>query len=54
MIEELDAVVACLYGLSAQQLTHIFDSFHEWPTDRERTVWSARRDRTLTILGSLT
>ena len=29
MIDELDAVVAHLYGLSADQLTHIFDTFHE-------------------------
>jgi hypothetical protein len=29
MIDELDAVVAYLYGLSADQLTHIFETFHE-------------------------
>ena len=29
MIDELDAVVACLYGLSADQLRHIFETFHE-------------------------
>jgi hypothetical protein len=29
MIFELDAVVAHLYGLSAGQLTHIFETFHE-------------------------
>jgi hypothetical protein len=29
MIDELDAVVAHLYGLSAGQLTHIFETFHE-------------------------
>jgi hypothetical protein len=29
MIDELDAVVAHLYGLSADQLTHIFETFHE-------------------------
>lgn len=29
MIDELDAVVAHLYGLSAEQLTHIFETFHE-------------------------
>jgi hypothetical protein len=29
MIHELDAVVAHLYGLSADQLTHIFETFHE-------------------------
>lgn len=29
MINELDAVAAHLYGLSADQLTHIFETFHE-------------------------
>jgi hypothetical protein len=29
MIQELDAVVAHLYGLSAKQLAHIFETFHE-------------------------
>ncbi len=29
MIDELDAVVAWLYGLSTSQLTHIFETFHE-------------------------
>lgn len=29
MIDELDAVVAHLYGLSSDQLTHIFETFHE-------------------------
>jgi hypothetical protein len=29
MINELDAVVAHLYGLSAKDLTHIFETFHE-------------------------
>ncbi len=29
MIHELDAVVAHLYRLSADQLTHIFETFHE-------------------------
>jgi hypothetical protein len=29
MIAELDAVVAHLYGLSEQQLRHIFETFHE-------------------------
>jgi hypothetical protein len=29
MIDELDAVVAHLYGLDADQLTHIFETFHE-------------------------
>ena len=28
MIEELDAVVAHLYGLSDKQLIHIFETFH--------------------------
>lgn len=29
MINELDAVSALLYGLSARQLTHIYETFHE-------------------------
>ncbi len=29
LIEELDAVVAHLYGLSATQFTHIYETFHE-------------------------
>jgi hypothetical protein len=29
MIDELDALVAHLYGLSSDQLTHIFETFHE-------------------------
>jgi hypothetical protein len=29
MIDELDAVVARLYGLSEDQLTHVFETFHE-------------------------
>jgi hypothetical protein len=29
MIDELDAVVARLYGLDAAQLTHLFETFHE-------------------------
>jgi hypothetical protein len=29
MIDELDAVVAHLYGLSEHQLRHIFETFHE-------------------------
>ncbi len=29
MIHELDALAAHLYGLSAQHLTHIFETFHE-------------------------
>ena len=53
MIEELDAVVARLYGLNPGQLAHIFDTFHEWSTEAEWTAWNARRDRTVTILRSL-
>ncbi len=53
MIEELDAVVARLYGLSPDQLLHIFDTFHEWPTDEQRRAWTARRDRTVAILRGL-
>ena len=52
-IEELDAVVARLYGLSAAQLTHIFDTFHEWPTETQARAWNARRDRTLGIFRAL-
>ncbi|MFQ3596120.1 MAG: hypothetical protein SNJ63_08400, partial [Sphingomonadaceae bacterium] len=29
MIDDLEAVVAHLYGLTADQLTHIFETFHE-------------------------
>ena len=29
MIHELDAVVACLYGLTERHLVHIFETFHE-------------------------
>lgn len=29
MVHELDAVAAHLYGLSAKQLTHVFETFHE-------------------------
>ncbi|MBX9700233.1 MAG: hypothetical protein K2X74_12405 [Acetobacteraceae bacterium] len=53
MIEELDAVVARLYGLSPEQLTHIFDTFHEWPRAEERIAWAARRDRTVALLRAL-
>lgn len=53
MIEELDAVVARLYGLSPDQLAHIFDTFHDWPREEERRVWTARRDRTIATLRAL-
>jgi hypothetical protein len=53
MIEELDAVVARLYGLSPDQLTHIFDTFHDWPRAEDRAAWSARRDRTVAMLKRL-
>jgi hypothetical protein len=55
MIEELDAVVARLYGLSPDQLAHIFDTFHDWGIQHEKARdWLARRDRTLAILRGLT
>jgi hypothetical protein len=54
MIEELDAVVAHLYGLNAGQLTHIFDTFHDWTDEAQARAWAARRDRTVAILGGLT
>jgi hypothetical protein len=53
MIEELDAVVAHLYGLDAAQLAHVFDTFHDWPTAKEADAWAARRDRTLAHLAAL-
>jgi hypothetical protein len=53
MIEELDAIVARLYGLDADKLTHIFDTFHEWPEEAQAKAWAARRDRTLAILRGL-
>ena len=53
MIEELDAVIARLYGLTPDHLTHIFDTFHDWPTDAQRQAWTARRDRTLGLMGHL-
>ncbi|MBC8367617.1 hypothetical protein H8E52_09430 [bacterium] len=41
MIHELDAVVACLYGLNQKHLIHIFETFHEgWD-------YHARLDATL-------
>lgn len=52
-IEELDAVVARLYGLGPGQLIHIFDTFHEWTDAEEAAAWVARRDRTVTILEGL-
>ncbi len=54
MIEELDAVVARLYGLSDTQLLHIFDTFHEWTREEEQRAWNARRDRTAALLRGLT
>ncbi|MCS6803423.1 MAG: hypothetical protein NZ773_15965, partial [Dehalococcoidia bacterium] len=53
MIEELDAVVARLYGLNPDQLAHIFDTFHDWPTEADWAAWNARRDRTVAILRGL-
>jgi hypothetical protein len=53
MIEELDAVVARLYGLEPDQLTHVFDTFHEWPEETQARAWAARRDRTLATLQGL-
>lgn len=53
MIEELDAVVARLYGLTPDHLAHIFDTFHDWPRAEERVAWVARRDRTLGLLHGL-
>lgn len=53
MIEELDAVVARLYGLSPDQLSHVFDTFHEWPNEAQAQAWAARRDRTVAILRGL-
>lgn len=53
MIEELDAVVARLYGLSPDQLIHIFDTFHEWPNEAQARAWAARRNRTVAILRGL-
>jgi hypothetical protein len=53
MIEKLDAVVARLYGLTADHLSHIFDTFHEWPDTDQARAWAERRDRTLAILRDL-
>jgi hypothetical protein len=53
MIEELDAVVARLYGLTDDQLVHIFDTFHEWPDAQQARAWAARRDRTVALLRGL-
>jgi hypothetical protein len=53
MLEELDAVVARLYGLNADQLIHIFTTFHEWPEEAQAGAWAARCDRTLAILRDL-
>jgi hypothetical protein len=41
MIDELDAVVAHLYGLNVDQLTHMFETFHEgweYPPRLERVL----------------
>jgi len=52
MIHELDAVVAHLYGLSEQHLTHIFETFHEgWDYEERlratlRQYWDWRKRRT--------
>ena len=53
MIEELDALVARLYGLTSSQLRHIFETFHEWPSAEQRTAWQARAERTAAILEAL-
>jgi len=53
LIEELDAVVAKLYGLSSDHLTHVFDTFHEWTEESQAIAWAARRDRTIAILRGL-
>jgi hypothetical protein len=53
MIEELDAVVARLYGLTTDHLIHIFDTFHEWPDADHARAWTERRDRTVAILRDL-
>lgn len=54
MIEELDAVVARLYGLTDAQLLHVFDTFHEWTREEEQRAWNARRDRTAALLRGFT
>jgi hypothetical protein len=53
LIEELDAVVAKLYGLAPDHFIHIFDTFHEWTEEAQQKNWNARRDRTVAILRSL-
>jgi hypothetical protein len=53
MVEELDAVVARLYGLSPDQLAHIFDTFHEWTEEKQGKDWTARRDRTIAMFERL-
>ena len=53
MIEELDAVVARLYGLTPAHLAHVYDTFHDHRSDDARAEWSARRDRTLAHLERL-
>ena len=46
MIHELDAVVACLYGLTEPQLVHIFETFHEGWAYHERLEGVLRHYRT--------
>ena len=53
MIEELDATIARLYGLTPDQLRHIFETFHEWPSAEQRAAWTARAERTAAILERL-
>ena len=53
MIEELDATIARLYGLTPDQLRHIFETFHDWPTPAQRAEWNARAERTVAILIGL-
>ncbi len=53
MIEELDATIARLYGLSPDQLRHIFETFHEWTSAEQRAAWAARAERTAGLLARL-
>jgi hypothetical protein len=52
-IEELDAIVAHLFGLTPDHLIHIFETFHEWTDESQAKVWAARRDRTVAMLRGL-